>query len=96
MFKHVVMWQLKNRNDLTARQEMIRRLKLLETEIPQLRRLEIGLDMLQLPASADILLITEFDSQQDYLVYRDHPGHRAVVNFINSVTSERRVVDYEI
>lgn len=96
MFKHVVMWQLKNRNDLTARQEMIRRLKLLETEIPQLRRLEIGLDMLQLPASADILLITEFDSQQDYLVYRDHPGHRAVVNFINTVTSERRVVDYEI
>jgi len=95
MFKHVVIWKLKDREDQAARQEMIRQLTTLQMQIPQLRRIEIGIDVLNTPASADILIITEFDSEQDYLVYRDHPGHQAVVGFINSITAERRVVDYE-
>jgi hypothetical protein len=42
-------------------------------------------------------VVADFDSVQDYLVYRDHPVHREVIEqHIRPIMATRAAVQYEI
>ena len=100
MFKHIVLWKLKDTADGRSRAENARlikeRFEELANMLEGLRQLEVGIDVLHTEASADVVLCTEFETRGDYEAYYEHPAHKALASFIQDVRVDRRVIDYEI
>jgi len=99
MFKHIVLWKLKDTANGKSRQDNARLIKERFEEIANmlegLRHLEVGLNVQDGDDAADVALYTEFDSRAAYEAYAGHPAHKALVGFIRDVRVERRVIDYE-
>lgn len=99
MFKHIVLWKLKDTAAGRSREENARlikeRFEELANMIDGLKHLEVGIDVLRTDASGDVVLVTEFESRAAYEAYNAHPAHKALVAFIGELRDERRVIDYE-
>ena len=100
MLKHVVMWKLKdnaagNSKAENAR-EMKRRLETLAQAIPEIRRLEVGLNIKDSDRAMDVVLYSEFESLETLAAYSGHPAHQEVVTFVREIAAETRVVDYQL
>lgn len=99
MIKHIVMWRLKESANGNTRSEnallIKEKLEALNGKIPGLIKLEVGLDILKTDSSSDIVLYSEFESQDALNGYQEHPLHKALMPFVQEARSERRVVDYE-
>jgi hypothetical protein len=67
----------------------------LDGKVPQLRRLEVGVDVIRSVRSYDIALVAKFDSLKDLDAYQKHPVHVKVAEYINSVKESAFAVDYE-
>ncbi|RNC69241.1 MAG: Dabb family protein [Desulfuromonadales bacterium] len=64
-------------------------------EIPLLRHLEVGVDVIRSERSYDLALVTKFDSLEDLQAYQVHPYHAGtVVPHMKSVSSAIAAVDY--
>lgn len=100
MIKHIVFWKLKdqaNGLDKAANAQQIKeKLEALNGQIEGLIHLEVGMDFLHSPESADLVLYSEFESKDALTYYANHPLHKAVMPFIAEARSERRVVDYKV
>ncbi len=100
MIKHIVMFRLKDSAAGKSKDENLRELKnmleSLQGKIPVLKCLEVGINQGESSSSSDIGLYSEFDDMQALGNYRNHPEHVKVVEFIDNVCSERRVLDYEV
>ncbi|WP_432666097.1 Dabb family protein [Wukongibacter baidiensis] len=98
MLKHVVMWRLKDMAEGKNKQEnseiMKEMLLSLENEIPEIKYIEVGLNINPTDAAYDIVLITHFNNEEDLKIYANHPEHLKVGEFIGKIRSERVVVDY--
>ena len=64
--------------------------------IPELKKMEIHLDITHSDMSMDLMLDTEFLSVEDMKIYANHPEHLKVSAFIRSVIESRVVLDTEI
>lgn len=54
---------------------------------------DVGLN----PASWDYVVVADFASADDYLAYRDHPDHRALIrDLVDLIVVERAAVQYEV
>ena len=100
MFVHIVFWRLleSSSNGKTKREnaiELKRRFEALNGLIPGLTRCELGIDVSGTGESADVALLSEFESRVALDAYQSHPAHNEIVTFLKDVRSERRVVDYE-
>ena len=99
MVKHIVAWRLRDSalwNDKSTNALLLRdKLEALRGRIPGLRNLEVGIDFSATANSADVVLVTEFDSREALAAYQIHPEHQAVGVFVSQIVSERRGVDYE-
>lgn len=93
MITHIVMFKLKDRSA-----ESIEKAKGvlagLKGKVPQLRHLEVGVDVLHSERSYDIALYTKFDSLDDLEAYRVHPDHVEVSKYMSSVRESSVSVDY--
>jgi len=100
MFKHVVMWKLKDSAGGRTKGENARlmkeRFEELANMLDGLRHLEVGIDVLHTDASADVILFTEFETRADYEAYAVHPAHQALSAFVADLRLERRVIDYDV
>jgi len=100
MFKHIVLWQLKETANGRSQSENAHALKekfeALMGVVPGLRHIEVGLDIMGGEDSADLSLYTEFDSRAAFEAYYVHPSHKALLPFLREARAERRVIDYEI
>jgi hypothetical protein len=67
----------------------------MEGNVPMLRHLDVGVDVLKTERSYDIALITKFDSLADLDAYQVHPYHVEVAKFIASVRESAVAVDFE-
>ena len=72
------------------------KLETLSLKIPEIRFINIGVNINDPPNGFDMILATEFDSIHDLETYRVHPEHRKVVEFINEYKSQSALVDYEV
>ena len=71
-------------------------LRSMEGEIPLLRHLEAGVDVIRSARSYDVALVTKFDSREDLQAYQVHPYHAdTVVPHVRSVSESIVTVDYE-
>jgi len=94
MITHIVFFKLKNRNPLNV--EKARDVLLgMKGRIPQLRHLEVGVDLLHSERSYDIALVAKFDSLEELKAYQAHPVHVKVAEYMTSVREAAVAVDYE-
>jgi len=94
MITHIVFFKLKDRSP-----ENIQRthdvLAAMEGKIPQLRSLEVGIDVVRSERSFDLALTARFESLEDLKLYNDHPVHQEVLQYIATVKDVSLAVDYE-
>lgn len=99
MIRHIVMWRL---NGATLEQKRSQALAIkdaleaLNGKIPGLRHLEIGIDFSGEDSSADVVMVSDFDSRAALDAYQSHPLHLQAGAVVKAARCERRVVDYEI
>ncbi|MCL2323826.1 MAG: Dabb family protein [Oscillospiraceae bacterium] len=67
----------------------------LANKIPNVVSLKVYYDSLS-TSDADIILISEFKSEEDLKAYIDHPEHKKVVEFNKTVAENRRCFDFFI
>ena len=70
------------------------KLESLKIKIPQLKKLETGVNISYRSRAYDLALITEFENETDLEKYRIHPDHQAIVAFIKEIEADSVVVDY--
>jgi hypothetical protein len=94
-FRHVVLFRW--REDATAQQKktLEDRLNELPGVIPELRAYTIGGDAGINPGNFDFAVVADFANRDDYLIYRDHPVHRKVIDeCVTPIVTERSAVQY--
>ncbi len=100
MLRHIVMWKFKSEAEGNTRQANMERVRTelyaLVPIIPEIKEMEIGLDVSHTDMSADLVLITKFDSIEALKTYANHPEHLKVSAFVRKVIESRTVIDFEI
>lgn len=97
MIKHIVSFKFKGTPD--EKKELATKfaeaLNQLPCEIPQLKSIEVGINMN--PAETwDLVLTATADSLEDIAIYSAHPAHQAAVAIIAPFKEERACVDYQV
>lgn len=98
MLTHLVFFKTKATPEATSgenAQKLVALLNNLEGKIPGLLAVSAGTDISCGPASWDVGLVTRFANHEDLELYRVHPEHVKVVEFVQQVTCDRAVVDFE-
>jgi hypothetical protein len=80
MFRHVVTFRWKPEAGPAAAAELSAALAELPALIPVLRDYRFGPDAGLSESNDHFAVVADFDSAEDYLVYRDDPAHRAVID----------------
>ena len=96
-FRHVVMFQF--HADATAEQKrtLEDRLNTLPGVIPELRAYAVGGDLGVNPGNFDFAVVADFADREAYLVYRDHPAHRKIIEeCVSPIVAERHAVQYAL
>ena len=94
MIVHIVMFKFKDENKESNIKETKLKLEALVDKINELKSIEVGVNFTDSDRAFDLSLYSTFDSKEDLKAYAIHPAHLEVVEFIKSVTSESKVVDY--
>jgi len=92
MITHVVLFKLKDPSSIQKTREVLMGM---DGKIPQIRDLEVGVDVVRSQRSYDLALITRFDSMEDLQAYQVHPVHVEVLNYITSVRESVVAVDFQ-
>lgn len=99
MIKHIVMWKLKDSARGVSKDQNALELKSvlenLKDKISVIKDIEVGINFNKSDAAYDVVLNSEFESEQDLQTYQKHPDHIKVVDFVNEIRDNRVVVDYK-
>ncbi|WP_233856214.1 Dabb family protein [Paraburkholderia sp. HD33-4] len=97
MVKHIVMWNVRGETP-EQKKESARLVKSafesLNGKIPGLTKLEVGLDVSAVDYACDVVLYTEFESQESLDAYASHPEHLRVKQVVGDIRIARHQVDY--
>lgn len=97
MFRHVVMLRFKPESSREQRDAAVSGMRSLPDKIPQIRRFVLGEDARVDDGTYDLVLVADFDSAEDYAIYRDHPDHRTLIETVTRpITSARAAVEHEL
>jgi len=96
MIIHIVMFKFKEENKASNLKTVKEKLNNLVSQINELKSMEVGIDFNHSERAFDLSLYSTFDSKEDLNAYAVHEEHLKVVSLIKEVTSESKVVDYEI
>ena len=99
MLRHVVMFQFKEAAEGRTKAENVAitkaMLEALPGKIDWIRASTVAVNAPDADGNNfDLVLITDFDSMEDYLRYKVHPDHVAVGNFMRPVRIARASVDF--
>ncbi len=96
-FRHVVMFTWNDDVDESHVAAVGAALSGLPGKIPEIAAYLHGPDAGINAGNFDYAVVADFASRDDYLVYRDHPDHRAVIaEMITGHVAARAAVQYEI
>lgn len=71
------------------------RLEPLAGEIPGVLSLTVRPDLGLVGTHFDVVLVSEHTDNAALEAYQAHPAHQAALSWVNTVTSDKAVVDYE-
>lgn len=94
MIKHIVMWKFKE-NEHENMLIFKDRLLALKSQIPEIRAMEVGINVNPSERSYDAVLVSEFDSLEALRSYSVNPLHVAVSDFCKTIRTSAASVDYE-
>ncbi len=94
MLTHVVLFKLKDRSpeNISATRD---RIALIADQIPQVRSLEVGFNVVTSDRAYDIALVETFDSVDDMKAYQVHPVHLELLKDVATRFETSASVDYE-
>ena len=99
MIRHVIMWKFTDEFEgmnkdmiMDAVEERFRHLK---KTIPEIKFMSVERDVLRSARSFDMIYVTEFESLEALEVYRVHPEHVKVAEFIGKIRTAQAVTDTE-
>ncbi|MFH1726488.1 MAG: Dabb family protein [Elusimicrobiota bacterium] len=94
MVTHVVFIKVKNRTpeDIEKAHDL---LQSMDGKVPQLRYLEVGVDLLRGQHTYDLVLLAKFDSMKDLQAYKSHPFHAEVLEELRPLCEQIAAVDYK-
>jgi Stress responsive A/B Barrel Domain len=96
-FRHVVLFQWREGTTAEQVKTLEDRLNELPGVIPELRAYAIGGDAGVNDGNFDFAVVADFADRDAYLVYRDHPTHRKVIDeCVTPIVAERRAVQYTL
>lgn len=99
MIKHIVMWNVRGETPL-RRAEAVSLVKQvfegLKGKVPGLRHIEIGIDTSRVDYACDVVLYSEFDSQDALAAYATHPEHLRAKEALGDLRIARHQVDYTV
>ncbi len=94
MFTHIVLFKFKDIEQVREGRDI---LLSMEGNIPQLKGLEVGVDLLHTERSYDLALVTRFDCLEDMNTYAAHEYHvNQVLKYLKPMLESSKVVDYEV
>lgn len=101
MIRHVVMWKLKDEAEGASKERNAEKMKLilegLKISIDEIKNIEVGININGDDGqAADVVLISDFETDLDFTMYTRNPQHQKALKFINAVTDERQFVDYKM
>ena len=97
MFRHVVMFKWNEGVDSTQIGEVAAALDRLTTVIPTLQAYAHGSDAAVNADNFDYVVVGDFASVDDYLIYRDHPEHRAfITTYLSGRVAARAAIQYHV
>ena len=97
MFRHVVMFTWKPDTPAEVVDSIAAGLARLPETIPQIKDYRFGSDAGLATGNFDFVVVADFESVADYLVYRDDPTHRAIADGeIIPNAAQRAAIQYEV
>lgn len=96
-FRHAVLFRW--REDATEQQKktLEERLHELPGRIPEIATYTLGSDAGMNAGNYDFAVVADFADRDAYLVYRDHPDHRAVIDeCLKPILAERAAIQYAL
>lgn len=100
MLKHIVMWRFvegaQGKSRVEHAQWMKEHLEALVGVVPEIRSMEVGVNVAPSPSAYDAVLISTFDDKEALDRYKVNPAHKAVAAYCKEVRELRADVDYEI
>ncbi len=97
MFRHVVLMRWQEGTTAADVAAIAEALGGLPAAIPELRDYQFGHDVAINDGNFDFAVVADFEDADDYLVYRDHPLHRAIIaERIAPHLEARAAVQYDI
>lgn len=98
MLKHIVMWRVGSGAEGDREQNAARIKEMLEGlrgRLDGLIDIEVGINIIPADDACDVVLVSCFRDRGALQAYLGHPEHLRIGEFVKSVRTERRVVDYE-
>lgn len=94
MFHHHVMFKLREekRGEMA---ELVSRLRRLQQDVPSVREVRVGTNVVNGPKSYDVYYYARFDDVAGFLAYMKHPLHVPVVAYVEAICSGVADVDVE-
>ena len=101
MIKHIVVFKLKDSANGKSKVENAGELKIrllgLNDSIKEIIEIEVGIKSDKAPdTNYDIILTTKFNGFDELDIYRVHPEHLKVIEFIGEISDERVAIDYDL
>ncbi len=94
MVKHVVFFKLQD-NSQKNKESVRDKIMNMKGKIEELKHIEVGINFSPEERAYDLVLISEFESKKDLKSYAVHPLHVKVIEFLKSINTVTKVVDYE-
>lgn len=95
MITHIVLFKLKERTEEGVEAARAKLLSM-QGKVEMLRHLEVGTDLIHSERSADLALVTKFDSLEDLQAYQVHPYHaNEVAAYMRGICSSVVAADYQ-
>ena len=95
MFQHIVVVKFKEGTPQTERAGIVAALQALPSKIAEIRRYEVGLDILHSARSYDFALVGGFDDQAAFERYRAHPEHVRLAQQLKDISQNLIAVDLD-
>ena len=94
MIRHVIMWKFREGEEENMHR-FLNGLKALDGAIPEIRRMEVGVNVLE-KNNYDACLIADFDDLEALECYKNDPRHVAVSTLCKSIRDSRGAIDFEL
>jgi hypothetical protein len=79
VFRHTVLLRFKEGTSDEQIESVLQGLGTMPTRIDWIRRYEFGRDLGVMEGNPQVALVADFDSEEDWRSYQEHPDHQALV-----------------